>query len=216
MNSLLWSAIADLWPRIMEHPFLRELHEGTLDEAAFRRFLAQDYLYLEGFARVLLLGGAHAPSGHAMRMLAAHAQNVFLVEKALHEKLTRQLGSDPGALHAVQQGPATVAYSDFLMRHGLRGDFPRIVAALLPCYWIYREVGLQLLALGGSPHPAYQEWIETYAGEEYGQAVGEMLSVSDTLPVERAGELAAIFRQGTLHEHAFWQQAYGARKEETD
>ena len=37
-----------IWRRIFDHPFLKEIKDGTLPEDTFRYYLAQDYLYLEG------------------------------------------------------------------------------------------------------------------------------------------------------------------------
>lgn len=207
----LWHAIEDLWPAIISHPFLDELHAGTLPVQKFRYFLRQDYNYLEDFARVLALGAARAPGGSEMRTFLGHTQQVFSVEEALHGELTGELGGDRRALGKGPRGPATQSYVDFLMRHGFQGDFPRLVAAVLPCYWIYRQVGVALQEQGPSPHPAYEAWIATYAGEEYGTAVADMRAIADGVLAGTPGrleELADIFRQGVLHEHGFWDQAY--------
>ena len=40
-----------IWRRIFDHPFLKEIKNGTLPLDTFRYYLAQDYLYLEGFGR---------------------------------------------------------------------------------------------------------------------------------------------------------------------
>ena len=42
-----------LWSSIFSQPFLREIKDGTLPLEKFRYYLAQDYLYLEGFARTV-------------------------------------------------------------------------------------------------------------------------------------------------------------------
>ena len=34
---------------------------------------------------------------------------------------------------------------------------------MLPCSWLYQEIGAQLVKQH-SPEPLYQRWIETYAG----------------------------------------------------
>ncbi|MDP8972351.1 MAG: hypothetical protein M3N45_04060 [Actinomycetota bacterium] len=40
-----------------------------------------------------------------------------------------------------------------------------MLGAVLPCYWIYWEVGQTLLE-HGSPNPYYRKWIDTCGGEE--------------------------------------------------
>lgn len=208
---VLWSSIDDIWREIQNHPFLAGLQGGTLEQATFRYFLAQDYRYLEDFARALLHLAAKAPDGDALRTFWRHVGTVFEVEEALHAELTAALGGDAGSLRGVPRGDATEAYVDFLLRHAAHGDFAAGVIAVLPCYWIYREVGLDLASRGPSPLPAYEAWIATYAGDLYGQAVRELQALAaEALRASprRVEEFQAIFRQGVRHELAFWQQAY--------
>ena len=207
----LWTAIDDVWRRIQDHPFLAGLQDGTLDEAKFRYFLQQDYRYLEDFARALLHLAAKAPDTGALRTIWRHVGTVFEVEAALHQDLTAVLGGDAQGLRSAPRGDATEAYVDFLLHHTAHGDFAAGVISVLPCYWIYREVGLALAARGRSPVPAYQAWIETYAGDVYGAAVLELQDLAAqalrSAPARRA-EFRAIFRQGVRHELMFWQQAF--------
>jgi len=35
-----------MWEAILDHPMVRELGQGTLDEAPFRYWVRQDYVYL--------------------------------------------------------------------------------------------------------------------------------------------------------------------------
>ena len=207
----LWTSIDDVWSRILHHPFLQGLQGGTLDQAKFRYFLGQDYRYLEDFARALLHLAAKAPDAAALRTLWRHVGTVFEVEEALHADLTATLGGDAASLAATPRGDETDRYVDFLLHHTAHGDFAAGVIAVLPCYWIYREVGLALAAQGKSPDPTYGAWIATYAGDVYGKAVAEMQAFAAAAlqsSPERAEEFAGIFRQGTRHELAFWQQAY--------
>ena len=78
--------------------------------------------------------------------------------------------------------PTTLAYTSYLLRSCHQGSFAEGLAAVLPCYWIYAEVGTALLARG-SPDPLYARWIATYGGEEFGRIVADVLAV-----VDRVGE----------------------------
>ena len=71
----------------------------------------------------------------------------------------------------------------------MAGSYVKGVAAVLPCYWIYWEVG-KVLVRRGSSDPRYQQWIATYGGNEFGAIVQEVLDVADRLgarlePAER-------------------------------
>ena len=54
------------------------------------------------------------------------------------------------------------------------------MAAVLPCYWIYREVGRELLRRG-SPEPLYQRWIDTYGGDEFDRVVEEAIALTEAV-----------------------------------
>ena len=47
----LWVSVGDIYDKILRHPFILELTEGTLDEEAFRFYVVQDALYLKDYAR---------------------------------------------------------------------------------------------------------------------------------------------------------------------
>ena len=48
----LYENSKEVWDKYLEHPFLIELGEGTLDKEKFRKYLIQDYLYLIEYAKV--------------------------------------------------------------------------------------------------------------------------------------------------------------------
>ncbi len=85
---------------------------------------------------------------------------------------------------------------------------------MLPCYWIYGEVGKHLLSRG-SPNPRYQRWIDTYGGEEFDAEVRDVLAVTDKLgpelsPAEQR-RVHRHFRTTSRYEWMFWDMGY--RKE---
>jgi thiaminase/transcriptional activator TenA len=85
------------------------------------------------------------------------------------------------------------------------------VAALLPCYWIYWEVG-KALARQGSPDPLYQRWIDTYGAEEFGALVQAVLALTDqlaaSLPDAARQAMQAHFVTTSRYEWLFWEMGY--------
>ena len=68
----------------MSHPFVRSLGDGSLDDAAFRFYIRQDYLFLIDYGRLLSLGAARAPRLSWMRRFASLASSVLETEMSLH------------------------------------------------------------------------------------------------------------------------------------
>jgi thiaminase/transcriptional activator TenA len=89
------------------------------------------------------------------------------------------------------------------------GSYRQGVAAVLPCYWIYREVGREL-ARKGSPEPRYQRWIDSYADEAFDTLVREVLAVVDgwTATADEEPGLRVRFQTAARYEWMFWDAAW--------
>jgi thiaminase/transcriptional activator TenA len=201
-----------IWREIYAHPFLDELYAGTLPMDRFTYFILQDYLYLLDFAQVLCLGGAKSPDLQTLEIFTRHALLAVEVERSFHASYGRSLGFSQKQLDSAPKGPITEAYSRHLQVVGRSGSLSEIVAAVLPCYWIYGEVG-KTLYKNRPKHPKiYREWIETYASEEYWKPVREQIRLIDHLGANAKGEERKLMRThfflSSRYEFLFWDQAY--------
>ncbi len=196
--------------RILEHPFLTGMTDGTLPEEAFARYVVQDALFLVEYARALALCAARAPEAETLRMFCSHATEAIDVERDLHDRLMADLGIEPPDVDTTLLTPTTLAYGSFLVSACAVRDRHEALAAMVPCYWIYREVGLHLVE-SGSPDPRYQQWIDTYAGEEFIQAVEGALHAcnraSAHLDADQRRSANAHALTAARYEWMFWDSA---------
>lgn len=205
---------ATLNRQIHEMPFNQELSAGTLPAAVFQGYIIQDAHYLEGFARALALAAAKAPDPESVAQLAGSAAGAIAVERQLHAHYMELFGVDPDMFKATRVSQACDHYVAFLLRATALGDFAEAVAALLPCFWIYRDVGRAIAERAASDNP-YAAWIETYAGDAFNESVERMLALIDRVG-ESADDAARrrvhdAFRQSCWHEWHFWDSAYHQR-----
>ncbi|WP_236950134.1 thiaminase II [Mycobacterium sp. MS1601] len=177
-SAQLWREITPIFDAIVAHPFLTGLTDGSLEPDVFAHYVAQDVHYLRDYARTLALIGAKSPTLVDTAMFAKHAAGVVDDELALHASLLPELGLDPADIAATPVAPTTLAYTSYLLATTYDGSFADGLAAILPCYWIYLEVGRHLVKQG-SPDPRFQRWIDTYAGDDFAAAVGEVLELTD-------------------------------------
>ncbi|MEE9276204.1 MAG: thiaminase II [bacterium] len=207
----LRSAAAPVWEKIFVHPFVRDVGAGAISPERFAHFVRQDYLYLQDFARALSLTGAKAGRQEDLETFAEHAANCVKVERALHSGLAARLGLTGDQLAGAAPGPVTAAYTRHLLVTCRAGSFAEGLAALLPCYWIYREVGRRL-AENPPAEPLCAEWISAYAGEGYGALVEAQLSLADRLEADLGSaereRAVAAFILSSRYEWMFWEQAY--------
>ncbi len=207
----LWHGITDVYDAILGHPFLAGLADGSLPGDAFAFYVVQDALYLKIYAAALAAVAGRAPDAAATEMFARHAAEAISVEQHLHRSLLADLGIDPAEAAAAEPAPVNLAYTSYLLATVGFGSYAEGVGAVLPCYWIYWEVGKELLRRG-SPEPRYQRWIDTYGGEEFGDTVREVIKVTDELgaglaPAERE-RVRRAFRVTSRYEWMFWDMGY--------
>lgn len=210
-SETLWADMAPIFDAILAHPFLRGLVDGSLDKEAFTFYVIQDAHYLRDYARALNVVGAKADRDETIAMFGRHAAGAIEVERALHEGFFAELGIAPEVAATTPVAPATLAYTSYLLATAYGGSFAEGLGAVLPCYWIYWEVG-KALVQRGSPHARYQRWIDTYAGEEFAGVVREVLAVTDALgPTLGEVEAERVRRHvvtTSRYEWLFWDQAW--------
>ena len=207
----LWAAIAPIWGAIRRHPFLAGLTAGSLPRETFRFYAVQDALYLREFARALSLAAARAPEDDWIVMFNEHAVGALRVERALHEGFFREFGLSPAEVAATPLAPTNLAYTSYLLAVAYGAPYHEAIAALLPCYWIYWEVGREL-ERAGSPDPLYARWIRTYASAEFGDIVRGVLDATEHAAATRPpGEREAMRRHfvtTSRYEWMFWEMGY--------
>ena len=201
-----------IWRAIETHAFLRELQAGTLPMNRFIYFILQDYVYLLDFAQVLCLGGAKSPDLKTLELFCRHALGAVEVERSFHASFGKTLGLSEKQLDAVPKGPITEAYIGHLQSVAHSGNLGELVAAVLPCYWIYGEVGRRLYRNRPPKPKIYRQWIETYAAEAFWQPVREQIRLMDQLGAAANSNakklMTAHFMLSSRYEYLFWQQAY--------
>ena len=213
-SARLWADIRPTFDAILAHPFLTGLTDGSLPHDAFAFYVVQDAIYLHGYAQALAAVASRASTPSQAEMFARHAADAIAVEKTLHGSLLADLGIDPVAAEQVELAPTNLAYTSYLLAAVGNGSYAEGVGAVLPCYWIYWEVGKELLRRG-SPDPRYRQWIDTYGSEAFGDVVQAVIDVTDEMgPGLGTAERARVhrhFRTTSRYEWMFWDMGY--RKE---
>ena len=206
-TAALWAAGGETWRQILDLPFVRALGDGTLDEDLFSFYLDQDALYLRDYSRALATLSARADTAEAQVHWAAGAHEAIAAESQLHEGWLANRARLGGP------SPITMGYTNFLRASAAGEDYVVGAAAILPCYWLYEEVGAVLSSQNHADHP-YAEWLSLYGGEEFAAEVERSLA-----EVERAFEAASpaqrvraarAYLSACVYEREFFDQAHRA------
>jgi thiaminase/transcriptional activator TenA len=200
----LWLANQDLAQACLEHPFVQGIAKGTLPHERFVYYVGQDAFYLEAFARAYSIAAVKAPDWEGF--LAFHTlADGALEERRLHEAYAAKWGID---LHAVEPGPTTRRYTDFLLVTAWGHDADVTAVAMSPCMRLYAFLG-QELARNGIPDHTYAEWIRTYSSPDVEDLVQGLERLADKYANDTP-LVRSTYRYAMLCERDFFQAAWEA------
>ncbi|WP_316671070.1 TenA family protein [uncultured Propionibacterium sp.] len=200
-----WERTAPIRAAIDELPFIRALADGSLTGERFGYYLGQDALYLGQYARVLAGAAALATDPDELVFWAERARDAIVVERSLH---AQHVDLAAGAAAS----PSCAAYTSFLLARRF-GEYGVLAAAVLPCFWIYQDVGASLLAVAGDPsaHP-YGDWIGAYADPAFAEQTLRVRAIVDREAAAGGGPLRermlAAYEQASRYEWMFWDAAW--------
>lgn len=206
-----WDRNARTYEVIRTMPFNSELASGSLSEARFKHYITQDAHYLIGFGRALALAAAKAPSPERLIQFAKSAEGALVVERALHGSFFERYGISADVFDRTPLSPACHHYVSYLLAVAYGEPYEVLLGALLPCFWIYAEVGRDIHARAAPANP-YQAWIDTYAGESFQEAVRATIEAADEAAAEASPALLErmhrAFTRAVQLEWMFWNSAY--------
>lgn len=208
-----WERTATLQQAIVEHPFNAALTDGTLERDRFAFYIVQDARYLVGFAQALAAASTRAGNPEDAAFLAGNAQGALVEERRLHAGYVEEFGLSESDIAGIVTSPSCLAYTSYLRANALSEPYPVLIAAILPCFWVYQHVGSTILdATGGVAGHPYRKWIESYADEEFAQSVlgarelaDRVASAADETTRTRMFE---AFTRATEYEWLFWNSAW--------
>ncbi|SQC58707.1 thiaminase II [Paenilisteria newyorkensis] len=201
----------EIWQRSKDHRFVQQLVDGSLDRSAFRYYLLQDHYYLTHYVKVIALGIAYADDYGAMMELSQSLASLEASELSMREKFYPHVGIETADLDGILPSPAAYHYTSHMYRLAGSQSLGRILAGILPCYWLYREIGEQYAGCV-SPDPLYQAWLDIYQDAAYAEGLQRQIDLLDRvaqgLPDGVLAEMRADFRISSYAELAFWDMGF--------
>ena len=202
-----------IWESFCQHPFVRGIGTGELDQRAFRHYMIQDYLYLLDYAKVFALGVVKAQDEETMRFYANLVRDTLDGEMHVHKAYMARLGITPQEVAQAKPTLENLAYTNYMLWVANNQGILALTIAVLACSWSYAVIA-PLLAKehpGAVDHPFYGDWVRSYASQEYQASNQQILDL-----VERLGQQASeaqiqqmleICHNCTEFERLFWDMA---------
>ncbi len=183
----LWDSNYELAELSLNTKFVQGLKSGKLPKNIFQDYLAQDYFFLETFARAYGLAVSKSKDKYSIRTLSQLLIGVS-EELILHETYAKEWDID---LSNNYIKPATKNYTDFLDNVSKKLSAVEIMFAMTPCMRLYSWIGQRLLNMGFDKK--YKEWIITYSDKSFenlAQSLENLIdSYQDSLDINQANYL---------------------------
>jgi len=204
----LRSRVADDWAAATAHPFTDALADGTIQPGIMAGYLQQDYLFIDGFVRLLASAIAHAPSladsvpAAQFLALITGSENTYFLRS--FDALDIRPTADPA--------PETRAFQALMHRAHVSGRYEQMIAVLAVAEWIYLD--------WATPHEARAEtlpfwlgeWITLHSGPGFAGVVaylrGQLDALWPDLDTASQGEVAKTFAEAVRLERAFFDAAW--------
>ena len=200
----VWLEAASIYHSIINSPFIIKLADGSLPIENFKTYIAQDELYLGNYGRQMFEFAELIADAEQKAMFVEFAKAGLEGEKQMHQLLIERFG----IADTVSPSPITAAYNAHTQQAIDTKDKAIALAALLPCMWVYNEVGLHILETAKLEGNPYKEWIEEYGNEEFTQGVKAVLQLADEYAEENdeaiRQQMTRVFLEATEFEYQFW------------
>ena len=199
------------WSRAVEHRFTRQLAADALPDAVYRRYLIQDYAFVDVLVRIVAYAIAKAPDMPPKSRLAAFLASVTSEENDYFLRSFEALGVEVEVWRNAPLGPTASAFREVMLGAAEDGGYEEVLAVFLPAEWCY--LSWAKTVAGQAPERFYlKEWIELHDNPDFEAFVAWLRDEMDRrgpgLPTERQERLAGLFRSMMALEVAFFDEAY--------
>ena len=214
LRGILMASVSDMWPEYNNHPFVRGLETGTLDPQKFRRYIIQDYLYLNEYAKVFAVGIAKAKFLDTMQLFSKVIDAIANVEMNVHKGYMARLGVTQEELDSASRKLPNLSYTSYMLRVAYEEGEPEVLAAILSCALSYEDIAKEIVRRNPESvnHELYGTWIRTYSGEDYcglNNVLASFLErAAEDYSASQVAHLAEIFRECSLYEMGFWDMGF--------
>lgn len=208
----VFKRVEPLWHAYLEHPFVKGIGEGTVDEEKFKHYMRQDYVYLIEYSRIIAIGAAKAHNLETMTIFSNLLNGTMNYEMDLHREYAAKFGISNDDLEATKPSATVTAYTSYMLNKAQIGGVENAIAAVLTCAWSYNFIGKELATWpGATEHKMYGNWVQMYASDGFSKIAEDSIHLLDDIaagkPERELRELEEIIVKTSNFEYMFWDMA---------
>ncbi|WP_077302279.1 thiaminase II [Virgibacillus pantothenticus] len=202
---------ANSWEQSVNHPFVKGIAKGDLPLDIFKYYILQDIYYLKHYGKVHALAATLAEDFRVTAMLAEKAKGTAQAELTVHQEHAEILHITVNDWENFKPAPTAYAYTSHLYRAAASGSLGQAIAAMLPCYWLYADIG-KTYENEKPTEKIYQNWIATYASDWFQESTNEQINLLNQIAAESSKKEKEKMKEQFIiakeYELAFWEMAY--------
>ena len=205
LSEMAWRRAEPIYRNILGHPFIQGLMDGTLEQEIFNFYIIQDMYYLEQYAKCMTL--------IAQRIYPEYQEIFINYAKDTEQEYINVRSYYVGNSDVQPEiGDVAINYSNFILSACESSDIAVSVAAILPCFWVYNEVGNYLNENALIVDNKYSPWISAYSSQEFDASLAQVIDIFNNLGsyanISIIDQMLDTYYNGTLYEYGFWNEAY--------
>lgn len=203
-----WERVEPIYERIIKHPFITELADGTLGADRFKFYIEQDVIYLSQLSESI--------SKLALRLTDTKYRALFEKFAVETMQMEQSMQVEYAADFVVKEDSgktlACIEYMGYEAHNAESEDVAVALASMLPCYWIYKCVGDYVSQSANLEGNTYAGWIALYSDEYFVEEVEQFIAICDKYAEESSAEIKEkmvdAFLKSAQYEYDFWNDAY--------
>ena len=206
-----WDASLVIYNEILKSPFNVGLMEGSLPKEVFKNYLKQDTIYIANYSEEMGIIADMIEDIEYKNLFTQFSIDGMEAEKELHKHLAEKLGIKLSS-EKNNATEVTLAYINHTRQYVDAGNLEFSLAAILPCIWVYNEIGIYLAANCKKENNPYLDWINTYSSPLMLDGINSTIAFCDKLASnsdeKTSSEMIKIFVEGVEHELVFFNDSF--------
>ncbi len=202
----LWKDVNPIYKKMLVHPFIKGLQKGDLSKKAFKYYLSQDILYLKDDLKAFKNLTKKIKNKKHKKFFKNLQKDMIIFEEMFEFEHLKKLH----VKKAKQKSKVIKKYTSFLLKTSKNSSTFYALCALLPCFWLYSAVGLEVYKKAKKQN-RYKDWIEFYKDEKLIKQINIFIKIvekeAQNLNKKERKKARKYFLKSSFFELAFFDES---------
>ena len=196
------------WQEAVNHRFVQELFEGTIEDEVLTKYLIQDYHFFDAFLSMLGACVAHADILEAKLRFAKQLGFLEADEDGYFQKAFKELGVTEKDYSEITLHPVTKEFQQLMYSAVDSSDYVQLLVMLVIAEGLYLDWGSKELPL--PEKYIHLEWIHLHRGEFFAEWVQFLVDELNRVCKDKGtvSELQERWNHAVVLELAFFEIGY--------